>query len=113
MSVASAMKAFCKECYGDSFFRQCKTYHCILNQFLNVARGDFPSISRLKAIRQYCLDCVGSSEEVKVCTCDGSSSCNGIENYKCPLYDYRFGRNPFTKRKGNPQTREVLRNSVK
>lgn len=38
----------------------------------------------MKAIRAKCLDCCcGSSNEVRLCT---------IEN--CPLYSYRFGKNP-------------------
>jgi len=41
----------------------------------------------LKAIRQYCLDCsAGSPSEVRKCV---------IEN--CPLYPFRFGKNPFRK----------------
>lgn len=42
-------------------------------------------ISQLKAIRLKCLDCCcGSSNEVKLCTCE-----------KCPLYPFREGHNPF------------------
>jgi hypothetical protein len=38
-----------------------------------------------KAIRAKCIDCSGgSSEEVRVCTVK-----------KCPLYPFRFGKNPF------------------
>ncbi|MFC2119811.1 hypothetical protein ACFLQ4_01940 [Bacteroidota bacterium] len=41
----------------------------------------------LKAIRQYCLDCSnGSPKEVKLCQ---------IED--CPLYKFRFGKNPNRK----------------
>ena len=43
----------------------------------------------LKAIRLKCLDCcVGSSAEVKLCP---------IKD--CSLYNFRFGKNPFIKRK--------------
>jgi len=39
----------------------------------------------LKAIRQNCLDCVcGSAHEVRLCPCTN-----------CPLYPFRFGRNPY------------------
>ena len=42
-------------------------------------------VSPLKAIRLKCLDCCnGSSNEVKLCTCE-----------KCPLYPFREGHNPF------------------
>lgn len=38
----------------------------------------------MKAIRAKCLDCCcGSSHEVRLCTAE-----------KCPLYPYRFGKNP-------------------
>lgn len=36
-----------------------------------------------KAIRAKCLDCCGSSHEVRLCTVE-----------KCPLYPYRFGKRP-------------------
>lgn len=44
--------------------------------------------SPIKAIRAKCLDCSGdSAKEVKLCT---------VEN--CPLYPFRFGKNPFHSR---------------
>lgn len=43
----------------------------------------------VKAIREKCLDCCcGSANEVKLC---------GIE--KCPLYPFRFGKNPYRKKR--------------
>lgn len=44
--------------------------------------------SPLKAIRAKCLDCNYTSPEVKACPCKA-----------CPLYHFRFGKNPFRKRK--------------
>ena len=39
----------------------------------------------VKAIREKCLDCCcGSSNEVKLCTIE-----------RCPLFAFRFGRNPY------------------
>ena len=44
-------------------------------------------ISPIKAIRAKCLDCCcGQTNEVLLCTCTD-----------CPLYVFRFGKNPFTK----------------
>lgn len=41
-------------------------------------------ITPLKAVRLKCLDCSnGSSNEVKLCPVE-----------KCPLYPFRFGKNP-------------------
>lgn len=44
--------------------------------------------SPAKAIRAYCLSCIGSSHEVKLCP---------IED--CALWPFRFGRNPYTKKR--------------
>ena len=44
--------------------------------------------SPAKAIRAYCLECVGyQPSEVRNCTLK-----------KCPLYPFRFGKNPFHSR---------------
>jgi len=41
----------------------------------------------LKSIRKFCLNCVGNSaREVELCT-----------DLQCPLYPYRFGRDPRRK----------------
>ena len=41
--------------------------------------------SPIKAIRAKCLDCCcGQENEVKLCTCKD-----------CPLYAFRFGKNPY------------------
>lgn len=40
----------------------------------------------VKAIRAFCLDCVGNSpNEVKLCPSE-----------RCALYPFRFGKNPYT-----------------
>lgn len=45
--------------------------------------------SPLKAIREKCIECCcGSSTEVKECTAQ-----------KCPIYPYRFGKNPFRQKR--------------
>ncbi len=50
--------------------------------------------SPIKAIRAKCLDCCCEDRnEVKFCTAE-----------KCPLYSFRFGKNPFMNRK--PMTEE-------
>lgn len=53
--------------------------------------------SPLKAIRANCLDCVGTAHEVKHCVC-----------IKCPLYPFRFGKNPFReKREMTPEQKAM------
>lgn len=43
----------------------------------------------IKAIRLKCIDCCcGSAAEVKFCPA-----------YNCPLHDFRFGKNPFRKKR--------------
>ncbi len=45
--------------------------------------------SPLKAIRANCLECLGgSSNEVKECTA-----------FNCHLFDFRFGKNPYRKKR--------------
>lgn len=53
--------------------------------------------SPLKGIRAHCLQCSGSAHEVKLCP---------IED--CPLYPFRFGRNPFTKRTYTEEQRRAV-----
>ena len=43
----------------------------------------------VKAIRAFCMECSGGSySEVKCCPM-----------YKCPLFPFRFGKNPFRQRR--------------
>ena len=44
---------------------------------------------RLKAIRQHCRDCVGSSHDIKHCTCTPDDA---PPNYRCSLYPWRSGK---------------------
>jgi len=56
-------------------------------------------ISPLKAIRLNCLECSGgSSAEVKLCVIP-----------KCPLYPFRFGKNPYLKRSLTDKQRDEMR----
>ena len=51
-------------------------------------------LTPVKAIRAFCLDCVGNNvREVRLCP-----------STKCPLYPFRFGKNPFSNHKGNPDS---------
>ena len=54
----------------------------------------------VKAIREFCLDCSGdSSAEVKRCT-----------SKNCPLYPFRFGKNPYrAKREMTEEQREAAK----
>lgn len=55
-------------------------------------------IPPLKAIRLKCLDCsAGSSNEVKLCVIPD-----------CPLYPYRFGKNPYRKQRELTEEEKVI-----
>lgn len=64
--------------------------------------------SPVKAIRLFCLECMGWDRRYKdsgkpiddVRTCDDTI---------CPLYDFRFGKNPFIKRAISQNTLEALK----
>lgn len=53
--------------------------------------------SPAKAIRAFCLGCVGySANEVKLCP-----------SVKCPLHPFRFGKNPYLKRELTEEQRQA------
>ena len=65
------------------------------------------AISPLKAIRQKCLDCVcGSPKEVKLCTCGDTKD---PLNQACTLFPFRFGHNPFRKKRENAGNADALK----
>ena len=55
----------------------------------------------IKAIRAKCLDCAYTSPEVALCPCTD-----------CPLYPFRFGKNPYRKEK-TPEQKAQARESMK
>lgn len=63
----------------------------------------------LKVIRAFCLECCGgNSKEVELCTANPGDITkaedigNDTPYQGCPLYEYRFGRNPARKGLGGP-----------
>lgn len=55
--------------------------------------------SPIKAIREKCLECSGSRNEVKACNVTG-----------CALYAFRLGKNPYrTKRELSEEQRQAAR----
>ena len=53
-------------------------------------------LTPMKAIRKKCLDCSGTAQEVRLCTCEDN----------CPLWPYRFGHRPVTDDKKQPVSEE-------
>ena len=58
----------------------------------------------VKAIREFCLECsCGQTSEVKNCPVD-----------KCPLYPFRFGKNPYRQRREmSEEEKRVLADRLK
>ena len=60
-------------------------------------------LNPVKAIRAFCLQCVaGQREEVKLCP---------SKDY-CPLWPFRFGKNPYVKRDYSEEHKKKLRDSI-
>ena len=96
MSKLTPLRAIRKRCYGcgegtAKTIRDCEFPNCALYplRFGKRVQG----IKSAKAIREYCLWCCGNPNEVRLCVNDGKQST------LCPLYPYRFGKNPT--KKGN------------
>ena len=99
-----AIKSECRYCKNGLRYT-CTSTICKLNVIA------FPDLTPIKRIRKHCLDCVGSSDEVKRCA--------GIvlvpERHTCSLYEFRFGKNPSLKGKrgkGNPGSLEKYRETL-
>lgn len=59
--------------------------------------------SPLKAIRAFCLDCCGDNrEEVANCL-----------SPKCPLFEFRFGKNPYNKKTLTEEQRQAASERMK
>ena len=61
----------------------------------------------LRAIRAFCLHCLGSAQEVRMCTGNDPDE----TGFRCTLYPFRFGTNPhIRRRKASPgQLRNLKR----
>ena len=75
------------------------------------------STKPLKAIRLFCFECIGMDRRYKKPS-PPVSDVKGCTDDLCPLFDFRFGKNPYLKgkSKGNPdalklyqQTKETIR----
>ena len=62
---------------------------------------EYSSVKRtpIKAIRAFCIDCCGGQiSEVRLCP-----------STDCPLYVYRFGKNPYSSRELTEEQKEAFR----
>jgi len=93
----------------------CPSTRCLFYPYrIGVMPDKKPKYTPLKSIRLYCLECVGTSDEVKKCSMGKAIQVpNGRKIPKCPLFDYRFGKNPKLKGKGGNGNVEALLNYMK
>ena len=68
-------------------------------------------LSPLKSIRKFCLECAGTSNEVALCTANpkdislAAEMGDETEYAGCPLYEFRFGKNPARRGHGGGFTK--------
>ena len=96
MTAVAAIRFECNICMqvNSGGFQKCKSNFCAFKG----GKG-----SKVKRIRQFCMDCVASSDKVREC----KGEITNFELRKCEFHPFRFGKNPSRpKRKGNS---EVLR----
>jgi len=60
------------------------------------------SSSPLKAIRAKCLDCSFNATEVRLCPVTS-----------CPIWPFRFGKNPYIKREMTEEQRQAAADRLK
>ena len=75
-----AIRAYCLECTAGSVkeVKNCTSTNCPL-YLLRMGKKRAGS-TRLKAIRQFCVDCQG-----------GRTAANGCTTFDCELHNYRYG----------------------
>ena len=76
-----AIRKFCIDCMGGRIYlpTDCPAIHCKLYPYRLGKGGGGKTI----LIRKYCLECVGTSDEVKKCSMS-----------ECPFYNFRLGSVP-------------------
>lgn len=88
-----AIRARCLDCAENSaVIAKCRERDCSLWHYRMSSKEGKPTLTRLKAIRQYCLwCCCDSAKEVRLCPVK-----------ECSLWHYRLGRRPqFAERSRN------------
>jgi len=113
MDVSSPMKAIrvrCLECVGyvSDEVKNCTAPDCPLYLFRlgRSVRGN----SRLKAIRKHCLTCMGGSPPLVADCPSGPQMARGASG--CPVFKFRFGKNPKLKGKGKGRDMAKVREAA-
>ncbi|MEE8448573.1 MAG: hypothetical protein V3S39_02960 [Thermodesulfobacteriota bacterium] len=94
LTPLKAIRRHCRWCCGSAFnVELCRDRECSLYQ-LNRGRR-LGGLSPLKAIRGFCVGCLDGPGQIPQCRGDTA-------NPPCPLFVYRFGKNPILKGKRGP-----------
>ena len=80
MTKERAIRSRCMDCSGGIYqdVKDCEDKACALYPYRTRAKVEG---NRARAIKQYCLACVGSAKERKLC-----------EVETCPLHEHRTGK---------------------
>lgn len=99
MTPIEAIRKTCLACMGGSYTEvaECVETECPLFAYRFGKRPTHGRYSPLSAIRARCLYCLETSQAVSECASHDNKLGSGYDN--CPIYPYRFGRNPKLKNK--------------
>jgi len=108
LTPLQAIRKQCLSCMGGSykFVEECQNQDCSLFPY-RLGRIE-PGTDRrtLKAIHNYCLDCLGSAKEVK--ECQGNEPY--LDNEPCFLWLFRLGTNPNISKETREKRRAIAQN---
>jgi hypothetical protein len=54
-----------------------------------------------RAIRLFCYECMGADRRKKQIDLSAGYQIKNCTDFMCPLFEFRFGKNPHVNRKGN------------
>ena len=102
LTPLKAIRKQCVSCMGGQLrlVADCPGRDCPLYPY-RMGRLDGADGHTLRAIRQYCLGCAGSSQAVR--DCYGDTAVDG----PCPLYRFRLGKNPNISKETRQKRRMV------
>ena len=93
MTSRQAIRQHCLDCClgNRAEVAACTSTACIFYPYCTGHRAEGQTMTPLKAIRAYCLDCGEPGKYISVRNCPIK---------KCSLYQFRLGHNPCRKGKG-------------
>ena len=117
VTALKAIRAFCTDCQGDGgnlqWVERCPHTECPLSAYRSGKALPAGQHQPTKAIRRFCTDQCQSgapSEEVKNCQGDTPAVPDALA--PCPLFKFRFGRNPNISEKTKAARRQRTQKRV-